>query len=284
MYELILENKQGARLTFGMGSPFSIIEIQGLAPPSAIINTSGMALVDGAKYNSSKLDMRTINVAFAIEYSAAANRIEVYKVLRSKDWVRLYYRSDYRDVYIDGYIASIDVSHFARKQVVTCSILCPSPYFRSAQSLESEVSGISGGFTFPFASTESPELVFGYLDPTNATQVDNAGEIETGMIIELYASGSVRAPKVFDCVTSDYIGVNYSMQAGDLITIDTRQGEKTIKLTRNAVESNIFNSLMNGSTWLQLGAAGGMYAYEVGSGSASDLVITIKHDALFEGV
>ena len=284
MYELILENKQGARLTFGMGSPFSIIEIQGLAPPSAIINTSGMALVDGAKYNSSKLDMRTINIAFAIEYSAAANRLEVYKVLKSKDWIRVYYHSDYRDVYIDGYNESIDITHFARKQVVTCSILCPSPYFRSAQSLASEMSGITGGFMFPFASTAAPEIVFGYLDPTNATQVDNAGEIETGMIIELYARGSLGAPKVFDCITNDYIGVNYTMRAGDLITIDTRQGEKTITLTRNAVESNIFNSLMNGSTWLQLGAAGGMYAYEVGSGSASDLVITIKHDALFEGV
>ena len=284
MYELILENKQGARLTFGMGSPFSIIEIQGLAPPSATINTSGMALVDGAKFNSSKLDMRPINIAFAIEYSAAANRLEVYKVLKSKEWIRMYYQSDYRDVYIDGYVESIDITHFARKQVVTCSILCPFPYFRNAHSPASEVSGVGGGFTFPFASTALPELVFGYIDPNAATPITNSGEVRTGMIIEIYASGTVRGVKVFDCVTNEFVGINYSMQAGDLITIDTRQGEKTITLTRDAVETNIFNSLMRGSTWLQLGADGGVYAYEVGSGSATDIVITIKHDALFEGV
>ena len=85
-------------------------------------------------------------------------------------------------------------------------------------------------------------------------------------------------------MTGDYIALDFTMQEADLITIDTRAGEKTITLTRNAVRTNIFNALVRGSTWLQLDFNGGVYAYEVGSGNAGDLVVTINHTNIFEGV
>lgn len=284
MFDLILENKAGDQLHFGMGTPFTISEIKGLNPPSATINTNEIALMDGAMYNSAKVQMRTINVAFAIETSAAYNRIEVYKVLKSKQWIRLYYKSDVRDVHIDGYISAIDVTHFAMKQIVTCSILCPSPFFKVAQEMVNEVSLTVSMFHFAFASTEEPELVFGYIDPTVAIEIPNDGDVDTGLIIDLYAHGAITNPKVFDYTTGRYIGLNYTMQTGDLITINTNVGEKSIILTKNGVETNIFNSLMKGSTWLQLPANGSVYTYEVGVGNAVALNVNIKYNVLYEGV
>ena len=87
MFELILENANGDQLSFAQNSPFTVTEIEGLNPPDATINMSELALIDGAKYNSAKVNIRTINIAFAIEYAAAENRIEVYKVLKSKQYV-----------------------------------------------------------------------------------------------------------------------------------------------------------------------------------------------------
>lgn len=284
MFNLILENKAGNQLTFGMDSPFTITEIQGLNPPEATINTSEIALMDGALFNSAKVNMRTINIAFAIEYSAAYNRIEVFKVLKSKQWIRMYYKSDYRDVFIDGYIHSIDITYFAMKQIVTCSILCPSPFFKNAQELINELSSIIPMFHFPFASTEEPELVFSYVDPLPSAEIENGGDVATGLIIEIFAYTSVSNPKIFDYLTGEFIGVNFTMQAGDLITIDTRQGEKTITLLRNGIETNIFNNLMKNSTWLQLSANGGVYTYEVGSGNTTDVYVDIKHYTQYEGV
>lgn len=283
MFSLTLENKNGDQLKFGMYSPFTITEISGLNPPEATINTSEVAMLDGAKYNSAKVNMRTINVAFAIE-SASLNRINVYKVLKSKQWIRLYYVGDYRDVYIDGYIQSIDIAYFEMKQIVTVCILCPSPFFNQAQEMVNELSNVISAFHFPFASTASPELMFGYIDELSDITIENNGDIECGLIIDLYARSAVSNPKVYNYVTQDFIGVNYSMQAGDLITIDTRQGHKSVILTRNAVETNIFNSLMRNSTWLQLEAGGSTFVYEVGTGNASDLFINFRYHNLFEGV
>lgn len=284
MFNLMLENKNGDQLTFSQNSPFTVTEIQGLNPPDATINTSAVALLDGEKYISAKVNMRQINVAFAIEVNAALNRINVYKVLKSKQWIRLYYDGDYRHVYIDGYIQSIDITYFEMKQIVTCTILCPEPFFKDAQEMINELSVVVSAFHFPFASTEEPELVMGYIDPYVSVAVENAGDTETGLIFTLIAIGAVTSPKIFDVLTGNFIGINYEFSAGDQVTIDTRRGHKTITLLRNGVESNLFNSLMKNSTWLQLPAYGGVYAYEVASGDASNLTVEITHYTLYEGV
>lgn len=284
MFKLVLENKNGDQLTFGMGSPFTITDVQGLNPPDATINTSQIALIDGAKFNSAKINMRQINIAFAIEYSAAYNRINVYKVLKSKQWVRMCYTGDQRDVYIDGYIQSIDISYFDMKQVVTCSILCPSPYLKSAQVIVDELKSIVNAFHFPFSSTETPQIVFGYFSNDVGVIVENQGDVECGMIIELYARSAISNPKVYNYITQDFIGINYTFQSADLITIDTRKGERSVTLLRNGVETNLFNYVMQGSTWLQLEAQGSTFVYEVGEGSLGDLMVSFKHSNLYEGV
>lgn len=284
MFELKLENRNGDSLQFGMNSPFTIKEIQGLNPPDATINTSQISLIDGLKYNSAKVNARQLNIAFAIEYSAPYSRIAVYKVLKSKQWIRMYYKGDYRDVYIDGYISTIDISYFEMKQVVTVSILCPSPYFKEAQIVINEIKNIISMFHFPFMSTATPQLVLGYYSNEVGITIANNGDVETGMIIELYARSPITNPKVFNYVTGDFIGLDYAMQTGDLITIDTRKGQKTATLLRGGNETNIFNAVMKNSTWLQLEAGGSTFVYEVARGLLGDLLVTFKHENLFEGV
>lgn len=284
MFEIILENKNGDQLTFAQTGAFTVTDIQGLNPPEATINTSEVALIDGAKFNSAKLNMRTINIAFAIQYGASFNRLAIYKVLKSKQYVKLYYNGDYRKVQIEGYIQSIDIDYFAQKQIVTCCILCPSPYFKEAQEVVNELQAIIAAFHFPFSSTATPQLVFGEINTNVGLEVVNDGDVDCGLIITLYARNAVSNPKIFNYVTSEFFGVNYSMRAGDQITIDTRQGQKTVTLLRSGTEYNIFNYIMQNSTWLQLSADGDTFVYEVGSGSAADLQVLFTHYNLFEGV
>lgn len=285
MYELVLQNKNGNRLTFNqLGGPFTIVSIEGLSPADATINTSDSALIDGSIYNSSKVNARTINMAFAIENDAEKNRIEVYKVLQTSKAITLKYKSERLDVFVDGWIRSMPIDHFSKKQVVTLTIICPFPYFKAAQEIVNEISSLIDTFHFPFASTEEPELLFGYIDPTQARLVENNGAVETGLTFELYAKATVNNPKIYNYVTGQYIGLNYEMIAGDFITISTGKGEKSVKLLREGDEINLFNYLMEGITWLQLEVGGSAFVYEVESGLVSNLLITIKHRDLFEGV
>lgn len=282
MYKLTLKNKSGNTLEFNnIGGAFTIVEINGLNPADATINTSNMALIDGAKFNSSKVNMRTIDIAFVIEREPSKNRIEVYKVLKPKQPLEVAYKGDYRDVFIEGYVQSVNVDFFARKQQVTVSILCTSPYFKQAQEMVNELSAIISAFHFPFSITEP--VPFSYLDNNASLTIRNDGDVETGLIIDIYARGTASNPKIYNYITQEFIGVNFDFVPGDLITIDTRQGKKSITLLRNGITSNQFNTLMNGSKWLQLEANESVFVGEASNGFAN-LEVIFRHNNLYEGV
>lgn len=283
MISIKLENLKGETLEFTQNSPFSIVEIQGLSPTDATINTSETALIDGGKFNSSKVNLKQMLVAFSIDRDAAKSRIDIYKVLKTKQYVKFYYTGYYRDVYIEGYIDSINITHFDMKQVCTVSFLCPSPFFREAQEIVNDIDNVVSTFIFPFAITQSEPIPIGYIDTISNITVNNDGDVECGMLIEVYARNRVVNPKIFNYVTAEYIGINYVMQTGDVIYIDTKQGKKTIQLLRNGEYINLFNSLMRGSKWLQLDTGENIFTHEVDEG-IDNVQITFKHHSLFEGV
>lgn len=288
MFNLTFENERGDTFTLSpasdMSTPYAIVDIDGINPPKATINTSQLALIDGAKFNSAKLEMRTINVAFVIQDDAAANRVEVYKVLKTKHPVTVYYKSETRDVYISGYVESVEVDYGGNPQKISVAVLCPYPYWQAAQSIVNDLSSVIGMFHFAFASTETPELVFGYIDPIVSIEVENGGDIETGIIIELYASEAIENPKVIDYETGEYIQLEMTMEQADLITIDTRIGHKTATLLRDGATNSVFNAVAKGSTWLQLAIGGSTFTYTADGGAATGLSVKISHTNIYEGV
>lgn len=285
MYKITLEDENQNKLTFnGLTPAYKITNITGLSPAKATINTNSAAFMDGETFNSSKVNMRTINMAFTIEEPVEVNRLAVYKVIRTKRYLKLTYKTSKIDVYIEGYAESLTISHFEKKQVATLQMICPRPYFKRATQQGDEMSNVQSLFHFPFWNeVDTNNIVFGRITNTEQAIVNNGG-IETGLIIELYAKNSITNPKIFDYGTGEFIGVNFDMQTGDMIIIDTNTGEKRITLWRDGVETNIFNTLMKNSTWLQLSPYGSVYVFTVESGLASNLNVEIKHFDLYEGV
>lgn len=286
MFELTLENQNGDQLTFGMGTPFTITEIDGLDPPEAEINTSEIALIDGAKFNSSKLETRQVNIAFAIEYSAPYNRTQIYKVLKSKQYIKIYYKGDYRDVYCEGYIKDINISYFEMKQIATVEILCPDPYLRAADEIVTEMTNIIGAFHFPFASTSTPELLFSYLQEGQAVYVENGGDVECGLIFEVFARDDLYSSfKIWNAETNEFFGLKTGIPSGNTVIIDTRRGHKSVLEYGGTNVNNLISLVEEGSTWFQLPSEGAYFIYEVDEDSdLSDLLITIKHEKLYQGV
>lgn len=286
MYTLTLANKDNRKLEFnGLNALYNITNIEGLAPAKSTINTTQAALIDGGIFNSAKLNMRTLNIAFTIEEPVEVNRLEVYQVLRMKELIKITYHSPKIDVYVEGYVETLSISHFDKKQKATVSILCPSAYWSSAQEIVNELSTTNATFHFPFYNlVNTTTVVFGLLSDEAKAVVPNGGGIETGVIFDILASDFAGGIKIYNYVTREFIGVDFDMVAGDLITINTKQGEKSITLTREGVGSNIFNSLMKDSTWLQLEAGGSVYVFTLEYGSASSVEVSIKHNNLYEGV
>ncbi|WP_418290820.1 phage distal tail protein, partial [Massilicoli timonensis] len=161
--------------------------------------------------------------------------------------------------------------------------LCPFPYFRAAQEMINDIDSVISLFHFPFAITASDPIPLGYIETLSDIMIRNEGDVQCGMMIELYARGTVKNPKIFNYLTGKFIGLNFTMIAGDSIFINTQAGKKSVQLLREGQYSNIFNTLIKNIEWLQLDVGENTFTYEAESG-VNSLYITFTHTPIFEGV
>lgn len=282
MYRIILENARGQQLELTNNPAYSIIDVDGLYPPSATINTVATANSDGSEFNSSRVNERNIVINFTIESPAEENRINLYKYIKSKQYIKLYYMNDVREVYIEGRVESMPIQLFDMKQKVQLSILCPFPFFKNVTDTIVHFQSIVDMFEFPF-SIESEGIAFSEVQLLVEKSIINNGDVANGVIIEMHASGLVLNPKIVNSDTNQFFALNFELQAGDVITIDTRIGEKSVTLLRDGVESNIINKLVPGSAWFQMEAGDNIFVYSADE-YPENLSCTFIQTDLFEGV
>ena len=284
IFELILENKNGDKISLTSNNKYVLTEIDGLNSPNASINTSD-GIFDGERYNSSKMEMRTILLSIDINSPADENRINLYKVARPKEYIKINYKNRLREVFLEGYVNSTSIGYMEMKQNATISIICPEPYFKGAQEIINEIALVIKMFNFPFTSEEEPVLCFGIIQEILETEIINIGETDTGLIITLEANGDVLDPIIFNRGTGEFIGVNFMMRTGDEIIINTNVGEKSVTLFRNGEKTNIFNNLMKDITWLQLRTGNNVFAFETKNGETPEhLTLKFKYSNKYGGV
>lgn len=285
MLDIILENKAGKQLTFDMNSPFSIVAIDGLGPADATINMSQYAIIDGGRFNSSKVNVRNVNIAFSIDYEAAKNRVEAFKVIKPGQYIKLIYRGQYRQGYLEGYVNNMPITYFEMKQTITFTMICPVPYFQAMDPTYDEFRSLADGFHFAFYSEATPKTIkFGKF--TNLTQkvVENNGDVECGVIFDLAVNGTIEGDvTITNDETSEFFkfSTGTGLHSGDRVIISTIPGELYIQ--KNNGSRNLAGVRAN-SAWLRLPVEGASFSFAVTTGTATDIAMTVIHTDLFEGV
>ena len=85
-----------------------------------------------------------------------------------------------------------------------------------------------------------------------------------------------------DADTDEYLQITGDILAGDIITVTTKTGNKTVTLDCGGVKTNIINRLVSGSTWLTLREGRNCF-YLRGTG-LQNLKVTIVHTNAYLGV
>lgn len=282
MFSLAIENAKGNRLRLTQNPNYSIMSVDGLNPVNANINTAVNANFDGSTFKSSRLENRNIVIMLAVEGAIEANRIALYKFVKVKEEITLFVSNGTRDVYIKGYVESMEIGIFAQTQVVQISVICPNPYFTNSDENHEDFSNIIGVFEFPF-SIEEAGIEFGQIVTDAEVNVQNLGDVATGMVIEFKAIGNVNAPAIYNTGTGKYMKVNDTMSDGDVIQINTTKGAKGVKKISEGVTTNILNKLDPASTWLELEPADNIMMFTATTGSMY-LQCSVYHDFKYEGV
>ena len=269
-------------LDFTNSNKYCLYDIDGLNPVTATINTTEFATSDGAMFNSSRIGTRNIVLYIKIFPDIEKNRLNLYSFFKIKSDVTLYFRHDSLNVYITGKVESFELDHFSNSQVAQISILCADPYFRSAESQLIEFSNVISLFEFPFSIAEEG-IEFSRIEKVK-TKIINAGEMATGVTVQLYAStDKIFNPVIYNLTNNTYFGLNFDMNKGDLIIITTHFNNKKVTLLRDGVETNILYAVQDGSTWLQLESGENELSYSCDDGE-NNLTVSVEYTELFEGV
>lgn len=222
-------NQYGHSSTYRLnGAGLSLINVTGLNPPTANISTSPIATKDGSIFTNAQVNNRNIVLTFAIKGTPEDIRENIYYVFKIKEAIALEIKTKNRTAYIDGYVEDIKGDPFAKSQRFQVSIICPDPYFVGDELTEN--------ITYP----QSNVVTF-----SDTTQ---------GAIFEITANSSITGGfTIGNTFTDEQFKVNGDYQSGDVITLDTRLGNKALTLTRNGTTTNILQN-MDSTThdWLQL--------------------------------
>jgi len=215
-------------------------EIQGLEPVNATLVSSSFANLDGAYFQASRRETRNIvlTIGFEPDYiltSVQDLRTNLYNYFMPESAVNLrFYTSEGLVTDIDGRIESFEAPFFTQEPKATISVVCYDPDF-------SELTPI----------TVSQNTV----SDTTMFSLDYDGTVPTGIVLELSVNRTLgqftlvhQAPdgttKTFD--------LSASLVNGDLVTLTTERGSKSVILLRSGTLSSLMYGMSAQSDWITL--------------------------------
>lgn len=283
MYTLKVENEQGDQLELTHSNDYTVINVEGLGPPKANINTAVVASFDGSRFNSSRMTERNLVLTIVIENEIERNRLNLYQYFKPKKPCKLYYRNATREVFIDGYVETFEISLFDNRQMAQISVICPDPFFQALRERIVDFRSVTSMFRFPFA-TPTAGIPFAQQEMDMSKVIVNGGDVESGVLVTLHATGPVSNPILYNVDTRESMGLSLTMQDGDTVTINTNKGQKRILLNRDGVTTNIINRLVRGSSWFQISSGENTFTYTVANDLVANLNVIFQHTDKYEGV
>lgn len=261
---------------------FTLTEIDGFTVAQSEISSVVIPFVDGDTITNQQTNPRSIILYFKLKRDIGIENAKRYilRFVKLKQQGRIHLVQNGRDIELAGTVEAVDLPRFGEGCTMAVTLHCSQPYWKDVDFVVREISQIlnlhyfpieEGGLAFPTAG-----VPFGSYDTDLTQELENEGDVETGMIINIIALGEVVNPKIINTYTGEYIGVNDTLEGNDSVVITTVKGQKSI--TKNGV--NIINKIMTGSTFLQLVTGANEYTIQADSG-IDDVYFTLTYKRLY---
>jgi len=275
--------------------------IEGLAPAKATININQVATLDGAMFNSARVNSR--NIVFSLGFMTTDTletiedvRHECYKFFPIKKRIKMVVETDNRICETYGYVESNEPDIFSKEQGTTISVICPDSYFYSPNRSVKVFSSLDSLFEFPFSNESTTEnlIEFGNLQINTEKSIWYVGDAPVGILIFAHATGEVRNIRIANINTREVMVIDTSrfpstipgqgvMEEGDDLYISTIRGDKFIMLERHGVLYNVLSSLGSQYDWFTLERDDNLFTYTAEQGVAN-LQFRIENNIAYEGI
>lgn len=290
--KLIYTNERGETIEFSHDSVYHTNEVSGLSDiRNAIYSINSMGQ-DGDTYLGNRIQSREIEIVGSI---ATRNKDETVTLRRRLNHVLnpqigatlTYIYGDFKRV-IDCRVDNAPV--YSRKAIFqdyTVQLVCHNPFWREEAESKTDIASWIGGFEFPeplgleIPMEEGWEI--GYREPSLIVNVYNGGDVKSGVRIDFRALGTVVNPSLLNIDTQEFIKVNYTLEAGDVLSVSTYYGQKEVFLKTGGQTIDAFRYLDPDSSYIQLEVGDNLFRYDAGS-NVEGLEVSIYHNNQYLGV
>jgi hypothetical protein len=275
---IVYTNKRtGEKMTLEQTGPFYLVSAGNLGTAAAEAQTQRAPYQEGETYITSRLRSRSMEIQFFIkaedETDLKDKRRTMARVFNPKDgegtleWQIAGITRNIKAVPDPGVVFPGGQGTGPNWQRGAISLLAADPLFFDPVLNEPVMAAFLGGLSFKFS--------FPMSFSTAGAQVDanNAGDVDTPVDIEFH--GPALNPKVKNETTGKQIRVARELQAGDVLTITTGFGNKTVTITRaDGTKENAMHYLDDTSEFWHLEPGINVVSYsEEGNNLAAEVLV-----------
>ena len=254
-------------------SGYVVQDVEGLDPVKSNLVSSPFANMDGEQLHSSRRDLRNIVLRIGIEPDYVSSTVQdlrnnLYNFFMPKSTVSLtFVMHDGKAFYISGMVETCEAALFTREPTMAVSITCFDPDFVS--TTPTVLTGVS---------TNSMA--------TAATNLDYDGTVEAPVKLSITVNRTVGEITVYHTVPSGGIvrsmEIAYPFLSGDVVTVVTTPGKKSVTLLRTNVSRPILYATPPRAYWMELEHGRNTYrVYVTGTGS---LPYQLEYTARYGGL
>ena len=284
--KIVCENSYGYKLEFGYSFPFYLDSYSGIHSYDGNVATIKSAFGVGVSYIGTSVNQRSINLVIAFKDGAdlITRKQQLYNIFPLKDHGTLYYYEADIERKINYYVENVNLVRKANYVYATINLLCPSPYFMDSTETIATLNNWDKLFKFPLEISEGTGIEFGSKNESTSIEIENDSHIPYGLTITFMANGEVVNPSLKNIKTNEIMKLNYTLELGEQIIVTTYNNDKTIThIDSNGNETNITNTLVFGTKFLQAPNGSNKFVTDADSGS-SNLECSISYYNCYEAV
>lgn len=271
------------------GTSYKLFDIEGIETAEFELNIVNNAHLDGSFIVNKRVRKKPISIS--VDYKGENKEIERQKLISFFNLKNVgILIAEYGDIKRS---IEYEVENFKSKLTnvyddlsFTVDLICPNPYWTDVELNKQQIALWKGDFHFPLIIPQNKGITMGHREPSLIVNVNNRGQVKTGMIIEFFARGTLKNPSLFNVNTREFLKINKDMAAGEKFIINTNVGRKKILQELNGDTTDILNYLDivgGGDTFLQLDVGDNLFRYNADS-NLDNLEVNIYFSPQYLGV
>lgn len=276
MYNIKFISSNGAKtLDMSVQNGIIISSVTGATGTSATLATSQGYQQIGASVQSASIEGQSLTISGKILDGDTAKKRELLRTFTPGTRGRLVWENEY---FCEVWVRTAPTVSQEKHSTFLMQLYAPFPFWQTTEEATFTTGTMQGHFSFP-VNYKDPHR-FGVSTGGTTVNAYNSGDVDCEYVLTLKANSELVSPRLTNVQTEEYIQLNGTFAADDVVTIYRKDGLTRVVKTSAGVEINAISMLDEGSTLFSIHAGDNVLYLTATSGATGTTVLISFYPAV----